>query len=74
MKLERPKLSHYLLVPLEFFSMFAMAAAFGASLSLSINLDSACIRLDPSSSSALKKFETLCPLSRGYAIGNGTGG
>jgi hypothetical protein len=74
MKLERLNLSHYLLVPFEFLSMFAMAAAFGASLSLAINLDSVCFRLDPSNSSDLKAFEALCSLSRGYAVGNGTGG
>ncbi|KAF2711584.1 hypothetical protein K504DRAFT_489435 [Pleomassaria siparia CBS 279.74] len=74
MKTESLKLTRYVLIPVELISMFAMSAAFGASLSLSIMLDSTCIRLDSSSSADLKKFEMLCPLSKGHSIGNGTGG
>jgi hypothetical protein len=74
MGLKRLKPPQFLLIPLEFISMLAMATAFTASLSLAINLDSTCTRLDPSSSVDLEGFEVLCPLSKGYTIGNGTGG
>ena len=54
--------------------MFALAAAFGASLSFAVNLGSPCAGLDTSPSQDLKTFSMLCPLSKGYAISNGTGG
>ncbi|KAF2478340.1 uncharacterized protein BDR25DRAFT_365527 [Lindgomyces ingoldianus] len=73
LKSQRLKVSPYLLVPLEFLCMLAMAAAFATTLTLALKLDGICSGLDISSSTDLRGFEMLCPLSKGYSIGGGVG-
>lgn len=73
LKMDRLKVSRYLLVPLEVLSMLVMAGAFAASLSLAIKLDPLCSGLDSSSSDDLIPFAMLCPLTKGYSIAGGVG-
>ncbi|KAF2730889.1 hypothetical protein EJ04DRAFT_499695 [Polyplosphaeria fusca] len=72
-KVNRLKVSCYVLVPLELLSMITMAGAFTASLSLAVKLDSSCNGLDASTSGDLMAFGMLCPLSKGWSISGGIG-
>ncbi|KAF2001357.1 hypothetical protein P154DRAFT_533897 [Amniculicola lignicola CBS 123094] len=63
----------YVLLPLELLAMFVMAGAFAVALSLAVRVGSQCAVLDPSSSSDLKAFEMICPLTKAFSITGGAG-
>ncbi|KAF2115433.1 hypothetical protein BDV96DRAFT_646430 [Lophiotrema nucula] len=72
-KVDRLRMSRYVVVPLELLVMLVMAGAFAAILSLAIKFGPACAVLDPSSSPDLASFETLCPISKAYSGAAGAG-
>lgn len=64
-------ISVYLAIPLELLAMLAMAATFGAALSLTLKFGSPTLVTAPAPD--LKTFSVLIPLSQAYAIAAGTG-
>ncbi|KAF2267488.1 hypothetical protein CC78DRAFT_541720 [Lojkania enalia] len=72
-KVDRFKVSRYILVPVELLSMIVMGGAFAATLTLAIKLAPRCRDLDTASSPDLASFAMLCPLSTGYSIASGVG-
>ncbi|PSN61469.1 hypothetical protein BS50DRAFT_152296 [Corynespora cassiicola Philippines] len=73
-KVERMRITPYVLIPLEFLSMFAMATTFGFSLNLAIDLTRfGGATLDAGPSGDLAAFAKLSPRILGHAIGSGVG-
>jgi len=70
-KTERMHITAWFAIPLELISMLAMAAAFGATLSLTLKIGAPELVTAPAPD--LKTFAVLLPLSRAYAIVAGTG-
>lgn len=68
---QRVRLPVAFLLPLELLSSLSMAAAFGATLSLTLGYPAALP--NPNGSSDLASIAMLLPLSRAYAIASGSG-
>lgn len=65
-RMDSMRMSPYLANPLEFITMLSMAAAFGATLSLTLKLGSPALTTAPAPE--LGTFAMLIPLSKAYAI------
>jgi hypothetical protein len=70
---KRLRTNRWALVAAELLAMMTMAAAFAASLTLTVKLGPVCASLNSSSSSDLTTFGLMCPIDTGFSIAAGVG-